>query len=172
MRFSTKSRYAIRAMIDLATHEIDDTVPRSDIAWRQSISADYLAQLFRDLQRMGLVEGVKGPGGGYRPRRVHRMRPRSGRHHLAGGHGTKPLPPGYTRGQRIPRGPRQQKRPLYPRRHHPPGGHGRPRRPHRSILRSARKASWGMTTLPTAFMRRLPAFCFSRSLRFLEMSPP
>lgn len=66
MRFSTKSRYAIRAMIDLATHEVEDTVPRSDIAWRQSISADYLAQLFRDLQRMGLVEGVKGPGGGYR----------------------------------------------------------------------------------------------------------
>lgn len=66
MRFSTKSRYAIRAMIDLATHEVEDTVPRSDIAWRQSISADYLAQLFRDLQRLGLVEGVKGPGGGYR----------------------------------------------------------------------------------------------------------
>jgi Rrf2 family iron-sulfur cluster assembly transcriptional regulator len=66
MRFSTKSRYAIRAMIDLAIHEEEDTVPRADIAWRQAISADYLAQLFRGLQRMGLVEGVKGPGGGYR----------------------------------------------------------------------------------------------------------
>lgn len=67
MRFSTKSRYAIRAMVDLALHEEgDSTVPRADIAWRQAISADYLAQLFRDLQRMGLVEGVKGPGGGYR----------------------------------------------------------------------------------------------------------
>ena len=53
MRFSTKSRYAIRAMIDLATHEVEDTVPRSDIAWRQSISADYLAQLFRDFSGWG-----------------------------------------------------------------------------------------------------------------------
>ena len=66
MRFSTKSRYAIRAMIDLVTHEAEKTVPRADIAWRQAISADYLAQLFRDLQRAGLVQGVKGPGGGYR----------------------------------------------------------------------------------------------------------
>lgn len=57
-------------MIDLASHNGGDAVPRSDIAWRQAISADYLAQLFRDLQRMGLVEGVKGPGGGYRLSRV------------------------------------------------------------------------------------------------------
>ena len=66
MRFSTRSRYAIRAMIDLATHETGSAVPRADIAWRQSISADYLAQLFRDLHAAGVVEGIKGPGGGYR----------------------------------------------------------------------------------------------------------
>lgn len=66
IRVSTKGRYALRAMVDLATHGGNGPVARRDIAERQDISADYVAQLFRPLQEAGLVEGVKGPGGGYR----------------------------------------------------------------------------------------------------------
>jgi Rrf2 family cysteine metabolism transcriptional repressor len=66
MRISTRGRYALRAMIDLAQHDSQGPVARQDIADRQEISADYLAQLFMSLQAAGLVEGVKGPGGGYR----------------------------------------------------------------------------------------------------------
>ena len=53
-------------MVELANHDRDEPVARRDIAERQGISADYVAQLFRPLQDAGLVEGVKGPGGGYR----------------------------------------------------------------------------------------------------------
>jgi Rrf2 family protein len=56
----------MRAMVDLAQHGDDGPVSRQDISERQEISADYVAQLFRPLQSAGLVEGVKGPGGGYR----------------------------------------------------------------------------------------------------------
>ena len=66
IRVSTKGRYALRAMVDLANHDNDQPVARRDIAERQGISADYVAQLFGLLQDAGLVEGVKGPGGGYR----------------------------------------------------------------------------------------------------------
>ncbi len=66
MRISTRGRYALRAMIDLALHTDEGTVSRQDIVARQAISSDYVAQLFRRLQAAGLVEGVKGPGGGYR----------------------------------------------------------------------------------------------------------
>lgn len=66
MRISTRGRYALRAMVDLAQHGDNGPVARQDIAKRQEISADYVAQLFRHLQSAGLVEGVKGPGGGYR----------------------------------------------------------------------------------------------------------
>ena len=66
MRISTRGRYALRAMVDLALHTGDGLVLRRDIAARQEISADYVAQLFRPLRAAGLVEGVKGPGGGYR----------------------------------------------------------------------------------------------------------
>jgi Rrf2 family protein len=52
-------------MVDLAQHGNGRPVPRQETAERQEISADYLAQLFRHLQSAGLVEGVKGPGGGY-----------------------------------------------------------------------------------------------------------
>ena len=47
-------------------HADEGTILRHDIAQRQEISADYMAQLFRDLRAAGLVDGVKGPGGGYR----------------------------------------------------------------------------------------------------------
>jgi Rrf2 family iron-sulfur cluster assembly transcriptional regulator len=53
-------------MVDLALHSGDGPVGRHDIAERQDISADYVAQLFQKLQDGGLVKGVKGPGGGYR----------------------------------------------------------------------------------------------------------
>ena len=53
-------------MVDLALHADKGPVLRQDIARRQGISADYVAQLFRRLHEAGLVEGVKGPGGGYR----------------------------------------------------------------------------------------------------------
>ncbi len=66
MRISTRGRYALRAMVDLAQHGSSGPVARQDIAERQEISADYLAQLFVPLQAAALVEGVKGPGGGYR----------------------------------------------------------------------------------------------------------
>ena len=66
IRISTRGRYALRAMVDVAQHGDEGPVLRRDIAARQEISADYLAQLFRGLQAAGLVEGVKGPGGGYR----------------------------------------------------------------------------------------------------------
>jgi len=56
----------LRAMVDLARHSGNGPVARRDIAARQDISADYVAQLFQPLQEAGLVEGVKGPGGGYR----------------------------------------------------------------------------------------------------------
>jgi Rrf2 family cysteine metabolism transcriptional repressor len=66
IRISTRGRYALRAMVELALHADGGSVLRRDIAARQEISADYVAQLFRQLRKAGLVEGVKGPGGGYR----------------------------------------------------------------------------------------------------------
>ncbi len=66
MRISTRGRYAVRAMLDLAQHGGDDPVPRQEIAVRQAMSADYMTQLFRRLEAAGLVAGIKGPGGGYR----------------------------------------------------------------------------------------------------------
>ncbi len=66
IRISTRGRYALRAMVDLALHTDEGPVSRRDIAMRQEVSADYVAQLFRRLRAAGLVEGVKGPGGGYR----------------------------------------------------------------------------------------------------------
>ena len=65
MRLSTRGRYALRAMIDLALHADERPVLRSDIAERQEISAHYTEQLFVKLRRAGLIESVKGPGGGY-----------------------------------------------------------------------------------------------------------
>jgi len=53
-------------MLDVAQHDGNGPVSRQEIADRQEISADYVAQLFRHLQSAGLAEGVKGPGGGYR----------------------------------------------------------------------------------------------------------
>ncbi len=65
MRLSTRGRYALRAMVDLALHADEGPVLRSDIAERQEISAHYIEQLFVKLRRAGFIESVKGPGGGY-----------------------------------------------------------------------------------------------------------
>ncbi|HXC30755.1 MAG TPA: Rrf2 family transcriptional regulator [Stellaceae bacterium] len=65
MRLSTKGRYAVMAMVDLAQHGEDGPVCLSEIAERQEISLSYLEQLFAKLRRGGLVKSVRGPGGGY-----------------------------------------------------------------------------------------------------------
>lgn len=65
MRLSTKGRYAVRSMVDLALHVSSGPVGREEIATRQAISADYLARLFARLVKTGLISSVKGPGGGY-----------------------------------------------------------------------------------------------------------
>lgn len=67
MKLSTKGRYAVMAMVDLAnsTSESDQPVSLADIATRQEISLSYLEQLLGKLRRNGLVKSVRGPGGGY-----------------------------------------------------------------------------------------------------------
>ncbi|HHS98458.1 MAG TPA: Rrf2 family transcriptional regulator [Chloroflexi bacterium] len=65
MRLSTKGRYAVRAMVDLALHAHEGPVSRAEIAGRQGISADYIAHLFHRLQRAKLIRGVRGRSGGY-----------------------------------------------------------------------------------------------------------
>lgn len=66
MRLSTRGRYAVTAMIDLAIHAEAGPVTLAEISKCQGISLSYLEQLFALLRRSGLVEGVRGPGGGYR----------------------------------------------------------------------------------------------------------
>lgn len=65
MRLTTKGRYAVTAMLDLAYHSGKKPVTLTDIAKRQDISLSYLEQLFAKLRRAGMVTGVRGPGGGY-----------------------------------------------------------------------------------------------------------
>ena len=65
MRLSTKSRYAVTAMLDLALNGARGPVTLADISENQSISLSYLEQLFAALRAKGLVRGVRGPGGGY-----------------------------------------------------------------------------------------------------------
>jgi Rrf2 family iron-sulfur cluster assembly transcriptional regulator len=65
MRLSTKSRYAVTAMLDLALNGSQGPVTLADISENQSISLSYLEQLFAALRAKGLVRGVRGPGGGY-----------------------------------------------------------------------------------------------------------
>ena len=66
MQLSTKGRYAVMAMTDLAGRPTDRATPVAEIAARQQISQAYLEQLFARLKRRGLVIGRRGPGGGYR----------------------------------------------------------------------------------------------------------
>ena len=66
MKMSTKGRYAVMAMIDIASHSQGSPVSLAEIAERQDISQEYLEQLFGKLRKAGLVESARGPGGGYR----------------------------------------------------------------------------------------------------------
>ncbi len=66
MRLTTKGRYAVTAMLDLALHYKDGPITLADISQRQGISLSYLEQLFSKLRKQGLVDSTRGPGGGYR----------------------------------------------------------------------------------------------------------
>lgn len=66
MKLTTRGRYAVTAMLDLALHEDAGPVALGEIAARQDISLSYLEQLFSRLRRQGLVTSTRGPGGGYR----------------------------------------------------------------------------------------------------------
>ncbi|MDZ7751243.1 MAG: Fe-S cluster assembly transcriptional regulator IscR [Gammaproteobacteria bacterium] len=66
MRLTTKGRYAVTAMLDLALHSDTAPITLSDISQRQGISLSYLEQLFSRLRKQGLVNSTRGPGGGYR----------------------------------------------------------------------------------------------------------
>lgn len=66
MRLTTKGRYAVTALLDLAIHADTGPVNLADISQRQGISLSYLEQLFAKLRRSELVSSIRGPGGGYR----------------------------------------------------------------------------------------------------------
>ena len=65
MRLTSKGRYAVTAMLDVALNSETGPVPLADISERQGISLSYLEQLFSRLRKNGLVSSVRGPGGGY-----------------------------------------------------------------------------------------------------------
>ena len=65
MRLTTRGRYAVTAMLDLALHSENRPVSLAEISERQTISLSYLEQLFSRLRKAGLVDSVRGPGGGY-----------------------------------------------------------------------------------------------------------
>jgi len=66
MKLTTKGRYAVTAMLDLAIHYENGSITLSDISKRQEISLSYLEQLFSKLRKNSLVDSARGPGGGYR----------------------------------------------------------------------------------------------------------
>ncbi|WP_299011100.1 Fe-S cluster assembly transcriptional regulator IscR [uncultured Shewanella sp.] len=66
MKLTSKGRYAVTAMLDVAMHSTAGPVPLADISERQGISLSYLEQLFAKLRKNDLVSSVRGPGGGYR----------------------------------------------------------------------------------------------------------
>jgi Rrf2 family iron-sulfur cluster assembly transcriptional regulator len=66
MKLTSKGRYAVTAMLDVAIHAASGPVPLADISERQDISLSYLEQLFSKLRKHGLVNSVRGPGGGYK----------------------------------------------------------------------------------------------------------
>jgi Rrf2 family iron-sulfur cluster assembly transcriptional regulator len=67
MRLTTRGKYAVTALLDLSLNESGNKfISISQIALRQDISVSYLEQLFRNLRKAGIVQAVRGPGGGYR----------------------------------------------------------------------------------------------------------
>ena len=75
MKMSTKGRYAVMAMIDIAVHSGGEPISLAEIAERQDISQEYLEQLFGKQRKQKLVESARGPGGGYRLARDMRLIP-------------------------------------------------------------------------------------------------
>ena len=75
MKMSTKGRYAVMAMIDIAVHSGGEPISLAEIAERQDISQEYLEQLFGKLRKQKLVESARGPGGGHRLARDMRLIP-------------------------------------------------------------------------------------------------
>ena len=69
MMISTRGRYALRVMIDLAENDDGQYIPMKDVARRQEISLKYLERIIPELTRNGMLEGVHGKGGGYRLKR-------------------------------------------------------------------------------------------------------
>lgn len=65
MKISTKGRYGLRALLDMAVHSSDETITLANIAARQEISVGYLEQIFSSLRKANIVIGTKGPQGGY-----------------------------------------------------------------------------------------------------------
>ncbi|MEL6919537.1 MAG: Rrf2 family transcriptional regulator [Pseudomonadota bacterium] len=75
MKLSTKGRYAVVALVDIAFHQDNGPVPINEIGTRQDISLTYLEQLFSKLRRAGLLTSLRGPGGGYTlARSAHEIR--------------------------------------------------------------------------------------------------
>jgi len=66
MILTTKGRYAVMAMVDIAINQASKPVSLSDISMRQEIDLGYLEQIFAKLKKYGLVDSVRGPGGGYK----------------------------------------------------------------------------------------------------------
>lgn len=65
MNLTTKGRYAVMAMVDLAMHSNGKPITLADVAERQGITLNYLEQIFMRLRKDGLVQSIRGPGGGY-----------------------------------------------------------------------------------------------------------
>ena len=66
MMISTRGRYALRVMVDLAEHQADGYIPMKDVAARQGISLKYMEKILPVLANNGIVAGIQGKGGGYR----------------------------------------------------------------------------------------------------------
>jgi Rrf2 family iron-sulfur cluster assembly transcriptional regulator len=66
MKLTTKGRFAVTALLDIAMHDSDEYIKLVDIGNRRHLSSSYLEQLFSKLRKAGLVEGIRGPAGGYR----------------------------------------------------------------------------------------------------------
>lgn len=66
MMISTRGRYALRVMVDLAEHQADGYIPMKDVAARQGISLKYMEKILPVLAKNGIVAGIQGKGGGYR----------------------------------------------------------------------------------------------------------
>jgi len=66
MRLTAKGRYAVTSLLDVALHQVQGPISLASVSGRQDISLSYLEQLFCKLRKRGLVESVRGPGGGYR----------------------------------------------------------------------------------------------------------